>query len=102
MSYLFVKRRDIMEPVRVQQLRVVWLIALVCATGFALFGYGLLAAVLTAAAFVGATVLAVVAFVLYLILGDVSAPVRILVITLLFVGLLVEFRGIVAVLELAR
>jgi hypothetical protein len=84
-----------MQPQQVQRLRAAWLAALVCVTGCVLFAYGFLAAVLTALAFVGATVLAFVAFILYVLLDEGSVVLRVLLIALFFGGLAVEINGLV-------
>jgi hypothetical protein len=91
-----------MQPQQVQRLRRAWLAALVCVTGFVLFAHGFRAAVLTALAFVGATVLAFVAFILYVLLGEEPIVLRVLLIAL-FIGLLaVEINGLVRAFGLIR
>jgi hypothetical protein len=91
-----------MDPEQVRRLRAAWLIALIVVTGVALVAYGFLAAVMTAVAFVGASMTAFVAFVLWLLLGEESVAFRLLMIALFLVGLAVELRGIVAVFEMIR
>src|SRR5438067_11734387 len=59
------------QPSAAQSVRVAWLAALFGTTGAVLLAYGSLTAAAFAIAFVGTSVLAVVAFVLYLLLGDV-------------------------------
>ena len=101
-SYHSRQARDVVDPVHVQRLRTAWLIALVGVTGFTLFMYGFLAAVLTALAFVGASTLAFVAFILWLLLGEEAVVLRVLLIAIFCGGLLLEIRGLVAVFKLIR
>jgi len=88
-----------MDPVHVQRLRAAWLAALVGVTGIALFTYGFLAAVMAAIAFVGASMMAFVAFILWVLMGGESVAFRLLMIALFCGGLLVELRGIIAVFD---
>lgn len=91
-----------MDPEVVRRLRAAWLVALVCVTGVALFTCGFLAAVAAAVAFVGASVLAVVAVFLWFLMGEESVGFRLLLLALFFGGLFVELRGILAVFESIR
>jgi drug/metabolite transporter (DMT)-like permease len=91
-----------MDPQQVQRLRAAWAVALVCVTGVALFTHGFFAAVTTAVAFVGASVLAVVAFILWLLLGEEPVPLRALLIVLFFAGLVVEVGGLMSIFGLIR
>jgi hypothetical protein len=91
-----------MDPEQVQRLRAIWLVAFFIATGIALVGFGLITALLTAIACVGATVLAVSAFVLWLILGEAPIPLRILLIALFFGGLFIELGAIFRVVGAIR
>ena len=91
-----------MDPEAVRRLRAAWQVALVCVTGVALVTYGFFAAVLTAIGFVGATVLAVVAFFLWLLLGEEPVALRLLMIALVFAGLVIEVGGLLELFGLIR
>lgn len=67
-------------------------------TGLVLVGWGVTAAAAAAVAYVGVSVLAAVAFVLYLLLGDAPVVWRVLLITVFFAGLFVEVVALVAAL----
>jgi hypothetical protein len=80
----------------------VWLVALFGTTGAILLAYGFLTAAAVAIVFVGTSVLAVVAFVLYLLLGEEPVALRLLLIALVFVGLAVEIGGLIELFGLIR
>jgi hypothetical protein len=91
-----VVRGRILEPV--QWVRVVWLAAFLGITGGTLLGWGFATAAVLAVAFVGATILAFTAFILWLLLGDTHPILRVLLIALLLTGLVVEILAIAGAL----
>jgi hypothetical protein len=78
--------------------RRVWGVAWVCVTLFVLIGWGLVAAAVAAVAFGVVSFTAFIAFILFVLLGDAPIAVRILIITLFFVGLAIELGALVIVL----
>ena len=88
-----------MDPVVVKRMKTAWVIAWVGLTGVVFAGWGFKAAVVAAITFPVGSMLAAVAYFLFLLLGDVSVPARILVIALLFLGLSVELGAIVYLLS---
>src|SRR5262249_25031443 len=84
----------------VKRIKVVWFIAWLCVTGFAFVGWGFEAAVVAWLAFVGVSLLAFIAFILNLLLGDASVALRILLIVLFIAGLLIELFGIASSLPM--
>jgi hypothetical protein len=88
-----------MDPIVVKRIKTVWLVAWLCVTGFVLIGWGFKAAAAAALAFVGASALAFIAFVLNLLMGEEHVLFRILLIVLFIIGLLVEIGAIGSVFE---
>jgi hypothetical protein len=86
-----------MDEIVVRRIKMLWAVAWLCVTGFVFIGWGFKAPAAAALAFVGASVLAVIAFLLNLLLGDEHVALRVLLIVLLFIGLLVEVWGIASV-----
>jgi len=87
-----------MDQAVVRRVKLAWGVACLCVTGIALAVWGLKAAAATAVAFVGVSLVAVIAYVLFLLLGDVPVGLRVLVIALVVVGAVVELGAVAAVL----
>jgi hypothetical protein len=88
-----------MDRSTVKRAKVVWAVAWPCVTAFALLGWGFPAAAGAALAFAGVSLLAFVAFFLYLLLGDTPAAPRVLLIALFLAGVLVELGALVAAVD---
>src|SRR5262245_2216114 len=88
-----------MDRSNVKHAKVVWAVAWVCVTAFALLGWGFPAAAAAALVFAGVSLLAFVAFFLYLLLGDVPVAARVVLIALFLAGVLVELGAMVAVVD---
>jgi xanthine/uracil/vitamin C permease (AzgA family) len=88
-----------MDPTVVRYIKLAWCVALLVVTGIVLVGWGFWASAAAALAFVGISLLAFIAFILYLLMGDVPVVWRILMIAFFFVGLLIEVGAIVAMIE---
>jgi hypothetical protein len=86
-----------MDQAAVKRVKRAWAVAWVCVTTFALLGWGFPAAVAAALAFAGVSLLVFVAYFLYLLLGDVPAAARVVLIVLFLAGVVVEIGGILAV-----
>jgi hypothetical protein len=86
-----------MDEIIVRRVKIIWAVAWVCVTGSVFIGWGFEAAAAAALAYVGASVLAFVAFVLNLLLGEEHVAFRLLLIVLFLVGLVVEVYGIARV-----
>jgi hypothetical protein len=87
-----------MDETVVKRSKIVWAVTVLSVTGVVLVQWGFLAAAAAAVAFVGASLLAFIAYILYLLMGDAPVAWRIVLIALFFIGLLVEIGAIVAVL----
>jgi hypothetical protein len=84
-----------MHETVVKRGKIVWAVTGLCVTAVVFVGWGFLAAAAAAVAFVGASLLAFIAFILYLLLGDAPVAWRILIIAVLLIGLIVEIGAIV-------
>jgi hypothetical protein len=87
-----------MDQSVVKRVKRAWAVAWVCVTGLVLVGWDPTAAAVAGLAFVGVSVLAVTAYVLYLLMGDAPVAWRILMIALFLVGLVIEVGALVSVL----
>jgi hypothetical protein len=85
-----------MDQAVVKRFKIAWGVALLCVTGFVFAEWGLQAGAMAAAAFIGASLLAFIAFFLFLLLGNVPVPWRILMIALVIVGVLIELGAMAA------
>lgn len=85
----------------IKRLKQLWLITWLCVTGIAFLVWDFKAAIATAVGFAGAGLLAFVAFILNLLLGDTHFLFRMLLIVAFIVGLIVEIYVIVSVFEFA-
>ena len=90
-------RRATGVPPRV---RVGWLIVLFGTVGALLLAYGFLTAAVFAVVYLGATVLAFGAVFVFLLLGDFDVVSRVLMIAFIFVGMVVEVGGLMALFGL--
>jgi hypothetical protein len=86
-----------MDEIVVRRVKILWTVTWLCVTGFVSIAWGFQAAAAAALMFVEVTVLAFVAFILNLLLGDAHVPFRIVLIALFIIGLLVEVCGIASV-----
>jgi hypothetical protein len=86
-----------MDPIVVRRMKILWAVTGLCVTGVAFVGWGFAVAAAAATLFVGVSVLAFVAFFLFLLLGDTHVAFRILLIVLFLVGLVVEVGGIASI-----
>jgi hypothetical protein len=83
-----------MDQIILRRVKIIWAVAWLCVTGSVFIGWGFQAAAVAALAFVGASVLAFVAFILNLLLGDAPVAFRLLLIVLFLIGLVVEVYAI--------
>jgi hypothetical protein len=88
-----------MDQAVVKRVKRAWTVAWACVTAFALLGWGFPAAAAAAVVFAGVSLLAFVAYFLYLLLGDVPAAARVLLIVLFLAGAVVEIGAMVAVVD---
>jgi len=88
-----------MDQSTVKRAKAVWAGVWVCVTVGVLLGWGFAAAVVAALAFAGVSLLAFVAFFLFLLMGDAPVAPRILVIALFLAGVLVELGAMLAVAD---
>ena len=86
-----------MDEIVVRRVKILWTVTWLCVTGFVFIGWGFQVAAAAALLFVGVSVLAFVAFILNLLLGDAHVAFRILLIALFLIGLLVEVCGIASI-----
>ena len=87
-----------MNEAVVKRVKLAWGVAGLCVTGIVLAVWGLKAAAATAVVFVGVSLVAVIAYVLFLLLGDVPVAWRLLVLALVFVGAIIELGAVVTAL----
>ena len=88
-----------MDRSTVKRAKAVWAVAWLCVTAFALLGWGFPAAAAAALVFAGVSLLAFVAFFLYLLLGDTPVAPRLILIALFLAGVLVELGAMFAVVD---
>jgi hypothetical protein len=86
-----------MDPFVVRRVKILWAVAGLCVTGIAFVGWGVPTAVTAGLSFVAVSILAFVAFVLNLLLGDAPVAFRVLLIVLTLAGMVVEVCGIAGV-----
>ena len=79
-----------MDKAVVRHIKILWALIGLCVTGVAFLGWDFPTAAATALLFVGVSVLAPVAFFLYLLLGDTHVALRVPLIALFLIGLVVE------------
>jgi hypothetical protein len=83
-----------MDEIVVKRMKTVWLVAWLSLTGFVFVGWGFKAAAAASLAYVGVSILAFIAFILNLLLGEEHIAFRILLIALFIIGLVVELGAI--------
>ena len=88
-----------MDPSTVKRVKAVWAATGLCAIAFAFLRWGFAAAVAATVAFAGFSLLAFVAYFLFLLLGDAPVAARVLLIALFLAGVLVELGAMAALVD---